>query len=44
MGLERGPVAALAIKTVLPDAIVDGPAPELADKLHRRFNETTRRS
>ena len=41
MGLKRGPVAALPIKTVLPDAQVDGPALELADEihaLHRRFS------
>ena len=40
MGLQRGPVAALPIKTVLPDAVVDGPVPELAEQmhaLHRRF-------
>ena len=46
MGLKRGPVAALPIKTVLPDAVVDGPAPELAEEmhaLHQRFNATARR-
>jgi tRNA(Arg) A34 adenosine deaminase TadA len=39
-GLSRGPVAPLPINAVLPDAVVDGPAPELADELrelHRRF-------
>jgi tRNA(Arg) A34 adenosine deaminase TadA len=34
MGLERGAVAALPIKTVLPDAVVDGPVPELAEQVH----------
>lgn len=41
-GLAPGPVAALPIAAVVPGAIVDGPAPELADEmreLHRRNAE-----
>lgn len=37
-GVARGPVAPLPITTVVPDAVVDGPAPECSDAmraLHR---------
>ena len=47
MGLPPGPVAPLPITAVVPDAVVDGPAPELADEmhaLHRRFNDLRQRS
>jgi len=39
-GAAPSPVAALSIRDVVPDAVVDGPAPELEDEvreLHRRF-------
>ena len=39
-GVPPGPVRSLSIRDVVPDAVVDGPAPELADRmraLHRRF-------
>ena len=39
LGLPAGPVAALPITTVVPDAVVDGPVPELEGEmreLHRR--------
>ncbi|MGO4598988.1 nucleoside deaminase [Terrabacter sp. 2RAF25] len=39
------PVAALSIRDVVPDAVVDGPAPELEAEvkaLHERFATTTR--
>ena len=40
MGVPPGPVRALAIRDVVPGAVVDGPAPELAEpirELHRRL-------
>ena len=40
MGAAPGPVRPLAIREVVPGAVVDGPAPELADEireLHRRL-------
>lgn len=39
LGLDPAPVAPLPIRTIVPDAHVDGPEPELADRvrdLHRR--------
>ena len=42
MGLPPGPVRPLAIREVVPGAVVDGPAPELATEihaLHRRQHE-----
>lgn len=33
LGVPAGPVAALPIRAILPDAVVDGPAPELAERL-----------
>jgi tRNA(Arg) A34 adenosine deaminase TadA len=40
LGVAPGPVRPLAIRDVVPGAVVDGPAPELADQireLHRRL-------
>jgi tRNA(Arg) A34 adenosine deaminase TadA len=40
LGAPPGPVRPLAIRDVVPGAVVDGPAPELADQirdLHRRL-------
>ena len=34
MGLPPGPVRPLPIREVVPGAVVDGPAPELADEIH----------
>jgi len=34
MGVPPGPVRALAIREVVPEAVVDGPAPELAEQIH----------
>ena len=42
MGLPPGPVRPLPIRAVVPGAVVDGPAPELATEiheLHRRQHE-----
>ena len=42
MGAEPAPVAGLPIQQVVPGAVVDGPAPELADRirdLHRRHHD-----
>jgi tRNA(Arg) A34 adenosine deaminase TadA len=41
MGVEPPPVRTLAVREVVPDAVVEGPAPELAEEvreLHRRFH------
>ncbi len=41
LGVPAPPVATLPIRTILPGAVVDGPAPELADEvrtLQRRFS------
>ena len=35
LGRERGPVRALSIREVLPEAVVDGPVPELAEEIRR---------
>ncbi|HEX2315417.1 MAG TPA: nucleoside deaminase [Thermomonospora sp.] len=40
LGVPAPPVRALPIREVVPDAVVDGPVPELAEevrRLHRRF-------
>src|SRR5919112_529104 len=42
LGVPPSPVAPLAIREVVPGAVVDGPVPELADEihaLHRRQHE-----
>lgn len=42
MGVPAGPVATLPIQRVVPDAVVDGPDPELSERvreLHRRRRE-----
>jgi tRNA(Arg) A34 adenosine deaminase TadA len=42
LGVPAGPVRALPIREVVPDAVVDGPAPQLADAvrdLQIRFHE-----
>jgi tRNA(Arg) A34 adenosine deaminase TadA len=41
LGVEPPPVRTLAVAEVVPDAVVEGPAPELAAEvreLHRRFH------
>ncbi|GAA4506331.1 nucleoside deaminase [Nonomuraea ferruginea] len=41
MGVAPPPVRTLAIREVVPEAVVEGPAPELAEEvreLHRRFH------
>ena len=41
LGIPPPPVRALPIREVVPDAVVDGPAAELAEKvraLHARFH------
>jgi tRNA(Arg) A34 adenosine deaminase TadA len=35
LGLPPGPVAPLPIRAVVPDAVVDGPAPEFAERVKR---------
>lgn len=40
LGMPPGPVSPLPIRAVVPSAVVDGPVPELADRvraLHERF-------
>ena len=40
LGVPAPPVKTLPIQAVVPDAVVEGPVPELADEvreLHRRF-------
>lgn len=40
LGVPAGPVAALPIRAIVPDAVVDGPAPEFAERLfalHARY-------
>ncbi|TXK39686.1 nucleoside deaminase [Nonomuraea sp. C10] len=42
LGVAPPPVRTLAIREVVPEAVVEGPAPELAEEvreLHRRFHE-----
>lgn len=42
LGVPAPPVRTLAIREVVPEAVVEGPAPELAEEvreLHRRFHE-----
>ena len=44
LGVPAGPVRPLQIREVVPGAVVDGPAPELADavrELQARFHAAT---
>lgn len=46
-GAPPPPVNPLPIGEIVPGAVIEGPAPELADEiraLHRRFHESSRRS
>ncbi|MQY10211.1 tRNA-specific adenosine deaminase [Streptomyces sp. RB5] len=46
-GVPAAPVAALPVTAVVPDAVVEGPVPELVDDvraLHHRLHRTARRA